>query len=108
MPYGIGKHILRKLNKFGAFSNSVADDDAFVASRYKTWRKEQYESFSGRLVDDYGKPLTLGYVTKDVSSSVFLILEFGIKSSSTGSNALVDRATTPHIVPSQFSTLQAT
>ncbi|KAG8973651.1 hypothetical protein FRC05_008587 [Tulasnella sp. 425] len=65
VPYGIGKHILRRLNKFGAFSNSVADDDAFVASRYKAWRKEQYESFSGSLVDDHGKPLTLGYVTKD-------------------------------------------
>ncbi|KAG9051650.1 hypothetical protein FS837_000037 [Tulasnella sp. UAMH 9824] len=65
LPYGIAKHVLRRLNEFGAYSQSVTDDDAFVASRYNAWRKRQYESFSGSLVDTEGKPLTLGYVTTD-------------------------------------------
>ncbi|KIO23880.1 hypothetical protein M407DRAFT_15501 [Tulasnella calospora MUT 4182] len=65
LPYGIGKHLLRRLNEFGAYSQAVTDDDAFVASRYNAWRKKQYESFSGSLVDATGEPLTLGYVTTD-------------------------------------------
>lgn len=65
LPYGIAKHLLRRLNEFGAYSQSVTDDDAFVTSRYNAWRKKQYESFSGSLVDAEGKPLTLGYVTTD-------------------------------------------
>ncbi|KAG8922653.1 hypothetical protein FRC00_007164, partial [Tulasnella sp. 408] len=58
-------YYLDRLNEFGAYSQSVTDDDAFVASRYNAWRKKQYESFSGSLVDSEGKPLTLGYVTTD-------------------------------------------
>ncbi|KAG8898018.1 hypothetical protein FRC01_011066, partial [Tulasnella sp. 417] len=65
LPYGIGKHLLRRLNEIGAFSQSITDDDAFVTSRYNAWRKKQYESFSGSLVDAHGNPLTLGYVTTD-------------------------------------------
>ncbi|KAG9005195.1 hypothetical protein FRB90_010506 [Tulasnella sp. 427] len=65
IPYGIGRHVLKRLNKFGAFSDSVQDDHGFVASRYNAWRREQFNSFSGSLVDSYGKPLTLGYVTTD-------------------------------------------
>ncbi|KAG8922642.1 hypothetical protein FRC00_007180, partial [Tulasnella sp. 408] len=58
-------YYLDRLNEFGAYAQSVTDDDAFVTSRYNAWRKKQYESFSGSLVDTDGKPLTLGYVTTD-------------------------------------------
>lgn len=62
IPYGLAKHVLDKLNHYGAYASAPS----YVDGIYSSWRKAQWEIHQHRRTNNLGSPLTLGYVTDDV------------------------------------------